>query len=59
MTAKSSVSTPPTPQYFDMNSPEIAKAIKADAFDQFIESQLQKHQLQGEQPEFEVVCHVY
>jgi len=38
---------------------EMAKAIRADAFDHFIDEQLRKDYLDGEPSDSEVVCHVY
>jgi hypothetical protein len=35
------------------------KAISADAFDQFIEEQLQKPEYERTQSDPDVVCHVY
>jgi hypothetical protein len=56
---------PPThraPQPSDQDqasSLEHPKAIRADAFDRFIEEQLQREVLDGNSSEFEVVCHAY
>ena len=38
---------------------EHGKAIRADAFDRFIEEQLQRVQLENRNSEYEIVCHVY
>jgi hypothetical protein len=43
----------------ETSSLKHVKAIRADAFDQFIEEQLQRTQLESNNTEFEVVCHVY
>jgi hypothetical protein len=43
----------------EKNSLESVKAIRADAFDQFIEERLQRTRSDGDQSEFEIVCHVY
>lgn len=39
-------------------SEQTCRAIRADAFDQFIEEQLQRDDFETES-EFDVVCHVY
>ena len=38
---------------------EHAKAIRADAFDKFIEEQLQRGEFPNGNSEYELVCHVY
>jgi hypothetical protein len=38
---------------------ELVKAIRADAFDQFIEERLQRNHSDADQSESDVVCHVY
>jgi hypothetical protein len=46
-------------QGVDDASLEPVRAIRADAFDQFIEEQLQRVHPDDDQSEFDVVCHVY
>jgi len=48
-----------SPQEQEEVSVEQAEVIRADAFDQFIEEQLQKVRSNGEQSDTDVVCHVY
>ena len=38
---------------------ESGKAIRADAFDRFIEEQLQREVAEGNNSESDVVCHAY
>jgi hypothetical protein len=41
------------------SSVKFGKAIKADAFDRFIEEQLQRDSSEENNSEFDVVCHAY
>jgi hypothetical protein len=58
MSPKPSVERSTKAQNFEETSLDLVKAIRADAFDQFIEEQLQRSHFDDES-EFDVVCHVY
>ena len=54
-----SIRIPSASQESKETASEMGKAIRADAFDHFIEVRLQKDQVASEQSESDVVCHVY
>jgi len=53
------IRTPQPSDHERTSSLELSKAIRADAFDRFIEEQLQREVLEGNNYESEVVCHAY
>ncbi len=59
MSSSSPIQHPPQAQKSDEAAVKVVKAIRADAFDLFIEEQLQQTRSDDDQSEFEVVCHVY
>jgi len=59
MPRKSAAQRHPQAQDVEETFVDPDKAIRADAFDQFIEAQLQRVHSDADQSESDVVCHVY